>query len=301
MSETTQSAVPMPTELTPIAPGQTPANPLSQYFRHTKITIELPSQGKFWPEGSLNLPEGGEVNVMPLTAKDEIILKSPEGLLSGSSVVDSIASCVPAILNPWVMPAIDVDTVFIAIRIASFDHRLEVTTKCTHCGHSNDNELDLRSLLDSIPKGNIQNSKVVDGLTIEFAPYTFEFVNKQNKMKFEQERLARSIAKTADADEVIKNGYFKGVFQELVEHNTESLVVAILNITLPDGTVVDDRPQITEFVNNASRDTIKQIRDGIQFMNESVAMKPVKIICEAEECKKEYEAVVEFNQSNFFD
>jgi len=299
MSEDNTSSIPLPTELAPATPVLPGGNPLSQYFRHTKISVALPSEGRFWPEGTLELTASKEVEVMPLTARDEIILKSPEGLLSGSSIVDTIASCVPAIKNPWLMPGIDVDTVFIAIRIASFDHKLEITSECTHCKHSNDNELDLRELLDSIPKGNIQNVKIINELTFEFVPYTFEFINKQNKMQFEQERFARSMAKTASADDVINSEYFKNIFKELIVHNTESIVVAIQQIKMPDGTIVMDKEMLKEFVENADRATIKQIRDGIETMNASAAMKPVTIPCV--ECEKTYETTVEFNQSNFFE
>jgi len=292
-----ESKIPLPSELQAATPVN--GNPLSQYFRHIKITVELPSRGKFWPPGSIDLAEDGTIGVMPLTATDEILLKSPEGLLSGSSIVSSIVSCVPSIKNPWLMPAIDVDTVFIAIRLASFNHTLEVSSECKHCGHNNDNALDLRTLLDSIPKGNIQNKHIVNGLTFEFAPYTFEFINKQGKMKFEQEQFARGLSGATSADEVLKSDYYKKVFQELAAHNTEAIVVAISSITLPDGVVIHDSIQITEFITNTDRETIKQIRVGIDAMNKSSAMQPMTIECE--ECEKSYETTVEFNQTNFFE
>ena len=49
------------------APG---ANPLKKYFRQPKLYINLPSKGKFYPAGSLNMPETGELPVFPMTAKD---------------------------------------------------------------------------------------------------------------------------------------------------------------------------------------------------------------------------------------
>ena len=254
MSEETN--VPLPSELSAATPAAPAGNPLTQYFRHTKISVALPSQGKFWPEGTLELPASGEIEVMPLTAKDEIILKSPEGLLSGSSVVEAIASCVPSIKNPWQMPAIDVDTVFIAIRIASFDHELEISSKCKHCDHVNTNILDLRHLIDAIPKGNIKNIKTVGDLTFEFAPYTFEFVNKQNMMRFEQERFTRGLAEAHDAKEIMNSEYFKNMFRELAVHNTEALVVAIKQVSMPSGTIVKDKAQIKELTQNISRNQL---------------------------------------------
>jgi hypothetical protein len=258
----------------------------------------LPSRGKFWPPGSIDLAEDGTIGVMPLTATDEILLKSPEGLLSGSSIVSSIVSCVPSIKNPWLMPAIDVDTVFIAIRLASFNHTLEVSSECKHCGHNNDNALDLRTLLDSIPKGNIQNKHIVNGLTFEFAPYTFEFINKNNKAKFDQEQLARSvITEATPTDE--KSKYFATIFNQLATHNVESLVIAINKIVLQNGAVVTDKAQLTEFINAADRKTIQDIRNNLVKMNDAASIPDITLTCS--ECDETYKTTVEFNQSNFFE
>ena len=34
-------------------PANYEVNPLKKYFRQAKVYITLPSQGKYWPEGSL--------------------------------------------------------------------------------------------------------------------------------------------------------------------------------------------------------------------------------------------------------
>ena len=65
MNENTQ------TDLNPMTGlDKTDSNPLSQYFRHAKIQIELPTGGEFWPDGSLNLNEDKSLAILPMTAKD---------------------------------------------------------------------------------------------------------------------------------------------------------------------------------------------------------------------------------------
>ena len=44
------------------------ANPLKKYFRQPKVYITLPSKGKFYTDGTLNLPENGELPVYAMTA-----------------------------------------------------------------------------------------------------------------------------------------------------------------------------------------------------------------------------------------
>jgi len=274
------------------------SNPLAQYFRHSKLQIALPSGGKFWPDGTLMLNDAKLLDVFPMTARDEIMMKSPDGLLSGTSIADTITSCIPGIKNAWMMPAHDVDTILVAIRLASYEQGLEITTNCTHCDAANKDEIDLTVLLDSITKDSIQNVYTEGDLTFEFAPYTFEFINKNNKAKFDQEQLARSvITEATPTDE--KSKYFATIFNQLATHNVESLVIAINKIVLQNGAVVTDKAQLTEFINAADRKTIQDIRNNLVKMNDAASIPDITLTCS--ECDETYKTTVEFNQSNFFE
>jgi hypothetical protein len=298
MTENTEANnIPLPTDLQP-KPQQIEGNPLSQYFRHTKVMVELPTGGKFWPEGSLELNEADQLEVKPMTARDEILMKNPEGLLSGVSLAETVASCIPGIKDPWAMPAHDIDTVLISIRLASYDHELEIRTVCPHCKATNEDTVDLRSVLDSIPKGQIKNVFTIDELVFEFVPYTFRFTNENNKAKFEQEKLAQTLSSAEITDDE-KQKYFNGMFHKLADHNTEALVTAINRINLPDGNSVNNKNQIKEFVVNASREMIGAIRDKLTEMNQSASIQPVTLTCT--NCEKTYNQQIEFNQSNFFE
>ena len=94
-------------------------NPLRQYFRQPAIYIKLPSQGKYYPPGTLNSSVTGEYPVYPMTAIDEITYRTPDAMFNGQATVNVIQSCVPDIKDAWQMQAIDMDTVLVAIRIAS--------------------------------------------------------------------------------------------------------------------------------------------------------------------------------------
>lgn len=294
-----QNTVPTPTQLAPAAPAVDPnANPLAQYFRHPKLQIQLPTKGKFWPAGTLQLNEDGSLDVLPMTARDEIMMKSPEGLLSGSSIAQTITSCIPGIKDAYQMPGHDVDTALIAIRLASYEHELEIKTTCPKCKEVNENSVDLRALLDSIPKGNITNVYTINELVFEFKPYTWKFINDNNKHQFEQDQFTRSLA-GQDLTDDQKREYFQNTFLKLAQQSTESLVIAISKISLPGGAVVTSKEQITEFINKAPRELIKKIRGDITKMNEAVAYPDIKLTCS--ECEHEYTTSVEFNQANFFE
>ena len=130
--------------------GQNTNNPLQKYFRQAKLHVRLPSGGKYYPPGTLDLPESGEVAIYPLTAKDELLLKTPDSLMNGTATADVIKSCVPQIKNPWYMPSLDVDALIIAIRIATYGPEMTLTVKVPNTGDEKDFTIDLNSILDPI-------------------------------------------------------------------------------------------------------------------------------------------------------
>lgn len=106
------------------------SNPLSQYFRQPAIYIKLPSQGNFYPDGALVAMPNGEYPVLPMTTLDEITYRTPDALFNGQAVVSVIESCMPNIKKGWAVPAVDLDTILVAIRIATYGNDLELSTIC---------------------------------------------------------------------------------------------------------------------------------------------------------------------------
>jgi hypothetical protein len=101
-------------------------NPLTQYFRQPAIYVKLPSNGEHYTPGALTMPANRELPVYPMTAIDEITYRTPDALFNGNAVTNVIKSCIPNIVDPWAIPAMDVDTILVAIRIASYGHIMEV-------------------------------------------------------------------------------------------------------------------------------------------------------------------------------
>ena len=55
-------------------------NPLAKHFRQPAIYLQLPSGGKYWPDGSIDLPLNGQIPVYPMTTRDEISIRTPDAL-----------------------------------------------------------------------------------------------------------------------------------------------------------------------------------------------------------------------------
>jgi len=95
-------------------------NPLSNYLRKPEIYVKLPSGGRWWPADSLETPPNGEFAVLAMNGHDDLAMRNADGLMNGASSVAVIQSCVPGIKNAWVGPNMDIEYLFVAIRIASY-------------------------------------------------------------------------------------------------------------------------------------------------------------------------------------
>ena len=107
----------------------TAGNPLVKHLRQPKIYIKLPSEGHYWPSNALEKTQNGEYPVYAMTAKDEITFKTPDALLNGQATVDVIQSCIPNIKDAWQTPSIDLDAILVAIRMASFGEKIDMSAQ----------------------------------------------------------------------------------------------------------------------------------------------------------------------------
>lgn len=274
-------------------------NPLAKHFRQPSIYLRLPSGGKFYPSGSLELSATGDFPVYPMTIKDEISFKTPDALMNGQGMADVIVSCCPNIKNPWVIPVIDLDPILIAIRIASYGPGMDITSDCPKCKATNENTVDLRTVLDSAPKfNNDKHSIVINELTFEFKPQTYKELNSTQHVTFEQQKIIGLLAASDLSDEE-KQARFKESFDKLTAMNINTLVICIESILTEDEIKVTDPELIKDFLSNTDRKSYETIKNHIEEYIASNAMDPIDIKCS--DCDHVYKTKLEFNQSNFFD
>jgi hypothetical protein len=152
-------------------------NPLRQFFRQPAIYLKLPSAGQYWPAASLDLPANGELPIYPMTAIDEITYRTPDALYNGQAVVNVIQSCIPVIHDAWQLPVVDLNAVLVAIRIASYGHKMEFLSKCPQCGHDHEIVADLRMVLEQIKCPDYNKQIVTGDMEIYFRPMSYKNIN----------------------------------------------------------------------------------------------------------------------------
>ena len=278
--------------------SQQPANPLAKHFRQPAIYLKLPSKGKFYAEGSLDLAITGEIPVFPMTVKDELTLKTPDALMNGEGMANVIKSCCPNIKDAGAIPAPDLDAIFIAIRLASYGQGMDITTACPHCKSPNEHTVDLNVLLNGLTPSDYSEKLVIDDLSISFKPQVYKDVNKINLANFEQKKLINNIL-DADIPDEDKKVMFDESFTKITDLNIDVIINGIASIEVSDA-LVTDYSQIKDYLDNCSRQTYKAIKEKIEELAKKNAVAPVELVCENEECQKPYTAPLTFDQSNFF-
>ena len=282
--------------------GKNTGNPLQKYFRQPKLHIRLPSQGKYYPDGVLEMSDSGEVAVYPLTAKDELLLKTPDSLMNGTATADVIKSCVPAIKQPWYMPSLDVDAVLMAIRIATYGEKMTLTVKVPEIGDEKDYEIDLTTVMEKIMSARYDNVIMVDNMKITLRPLTYiEFTTDAIK-SFEEQRVYSLINDDTVPSEQ-KMERFRQAFIRLTDLTVNTVAKSISQIEV-DGQTVTEPKHILEFMQNTSKEFYTKILNHISEQRDKFGTKPFVATTTKEEQERgapeTFEVPITFDQSNFF-
>ena len=281
-----------------------PVNPLSSFMRQPKIYIRLPSGGEYWPKGSIEIPETGELPVYSMTAKDELMLKVPDALMNGQAIVDVIQHCIPAIKNAWVAPTIDLDVLLIAIRLATYGEMMTTPVK-----FGDDLELeyqmDLRILMDQLMSQISWNPVVPvnDELTVFVRPLTYKQLSSAALKTFETQKIMQVVNdEKISEDDKIK--LFKESFKKLSDATLGTISDSISKIESINGST--DNPEfIKEFIDNADKEVFNIIQQHLENLKNSNSVKPM-IVSVTDEMREKgvtgdtVEVPITFDPSTFF-
>lgn len=277
-------------------------NPLRKYFRQPKVYLNLPSRGKFYPDGVLDMPETRELPVFAMTAKDELLIKTPDALLNGQATVDVIKSCIPNIINPWQMPSVDLDACLVAIRIATYGEKLEITTKVPNLGEDRMFEVDLREILNNLVTPEFENTLVSNDISVELRPLSYREFTDSNLKTFEEQRIF-SLVNDDDMDDATKLSRFNTSFKKLTDLTVTMMSKSIASLTIGE-TSVTNQDHISEFIDNVDKEFFKDITDHLEEQRIKFAIEPIKVSSSDEDIAAgapvTWEVPITFDQSNFF-
>lgn len=270
-------------------------NPLLE--RLSKIpgdTIRLPSRGLFYKNGELDSEvNNGEITLKPMTATDELLMKSPDMLFQGTAVENVIKRCAPQVLKPLKLLTSDVDYILTQLRKISYGAMLPITYDC-ECQTEHDennvakkrkrkldgsNEYEIpidhfiRTTKEIDPKdyNSIYTLELSNGQYVRLKPATFEVFIQTQQMESD------SLKDTEKLQEFISQTF---------THITESI------------DEVTDTEMIKEWYGVAPIALINEIKDRIPKINDWGAEFKYKIKCNS--CNKEVELTTQLNPMYFF-
>lgn len=283
--------------------SQSRNNPLANYMRQPKIYITLPSRGDFWPARSIVVPENGEFPVYSMTARDELMFKTPDALLNGQAVVDVIQSCMPNIKNAWDIPTMDLDTILIAIRLATYGERMPLKHKIPVINEEVEYDIDLRVLLDQ-QQGNhwIEQVAINPNFIIFVKPLTYKHLTQTSIKSFETSRILNMVNDQTLSEEK-KLEIFNSSFSNLTKVTVDLITASIYKIVTEDNEVTDPR-FISEFVANADKEIFDVVQKHLTDLKSNNELKPLTFSTtpeqQAQGAPSTYNVPIDFNNSSFF-
>jgi len=270
------------------------ASVLSKYKRQPKLQISLPSQGKWWPPGSLE--KWQDLDVYSMTSGDEIAIKTPDILFNGDATVKLIQSCIPAIKNAWHVPLVDLYTVLAAIRMASYGENLAITSACPNCAEMTDFDVPFNNLLELYQTKHFISEIRIDELTFHVKPLSYKDLTEVNKQTFKlQRQLQQKIPNIEDQD--VKDIELQKIYDGLSNLQTSTVIHCVSSIETPEG-LEKDWNTINTFIRDSESTLLDKVVDTHVENSESFGMPENRLKCQA--CEHEYTQPSELDWSNFF-
>jgi len=277
-------------------------NPLTSLMRQPKIYVKLPSKGNFWPTGSLDLSPNGEYAVYSMTARDELMLKTPDALMNGQAVVDVIQNCVPAIKDAWQIPSIDLDVILIALRLATYGETMDTTIKLA--GEDFTYNVDLRKLLDSLYETVTWDERINIGkdVALYIKPINYKIISQSSIQNFETQKLMNLVNDSALTEEQ-KIATFRESFKKLTDITVGIINNSVFRIESSTGST-DEPNDIAEFMDNCDKFVFDAVKERLEQLRERNSLKPVQVQATPEMIAAGSDEFIEipliFDPSNFF-
>lgn len=284
-------------------------NPLKRVFRQSNLSIRLPTKGRWYSSEDIELSAEKELAIFPMTALDDILLNTPDAMLNGQALEKVLMNCVPGIKNVKKLMLPDLDAIFVGLKSATNNGKVDYERNCPKCDAENVFDLNCQQLLNTMTF--IDEDLLVvhihdDGLIVHVKPHDFEMRQLYTKKDFEEQKILRALDmadEKADAEhkmnELIKADIlaqhiyasFKSTF-ELVSKSIEKVVMTKDNIT------VVEQEHINEWLLNIGEPKTRLILDEINKLNNVGVIKILPVKCSS--CGHDWEDTITFDPAGFF-
>jgi phage FluMu protein Com len=271
-------------------------NPLLSAYKIPSMYISLPSGGRYYTEKP-KLSVDGELAIYAMTARDEIISKTPDALFNGEATVALLTSCCPDITDPKSTPVNDLMVLLLAIRKASYGDEIDIDMKCPKCNELNMLQIDINRILGSVKVNHVSNTLTLqDKFDIKLKPYNINDRTIIQIQQIQQERMIQELA-NADLTDAERNEKFGKTFVDISTLTIDLMVNCITSVSFDENEITDVET-IREWLHNISSEDYKEMKTHIEKISDSGIDTNFKAACQS--CAHEWESEVELDIANFF-
>lgn len=276
-------------------------NPLIKAYRKPALYITLPSGGQYYdPKPTLSVD--GELAIYPMTARDELITKTPDALFNGEATNTLIRSCAPDIQDPDQIPVNDLLTILLSIRQASYGDKVEVDINCPQCKHINQMAFDANTILaKSKSVEDVDRVVTLSGdFKVTLKPYSLKDRTILQIQQVKQAKMVQALTDSADLSEEEQTERFGKTFVEIANLTVELIANCIEEVDHDTDLEepVFDHDTIKEWLANITTNDYDLIKETVEKLSDSGINQMFKISCQ--ECGHGWDAQVDLDMSNFF-
>lgn len=282
-------------------------NPLQQFFRKPKFTIQLPSRGKWYTKNSLKNPDG-TVEIYAMTAADETRSKTSEIMFNGNSLFDLLKSCAPDIINPESMPTVDLDAVMLSIRRASYGDNLSYEVDVPNTILTTKINLSIEKLVSDLPDASLVWDETLNILSSEktTVSLTIKPLNLKNMFSITKQIIKHQ----QTTDEISRNNQSND--QKIDQLDEQMKHLSALSINMIADSIVkitagefstENSAEIRQFINNIDVEYFKAIQSHIENQKNKLSFKAQPVQSTEEQIQQgapaQWSAPIQFDLTNF--
>ena len=278
---------------------------IQKSFRKVELYTTLPSGGAYWPNGTIDLSSNPskEIGIMPMTMLDEINLRTPDSLLNGEAVVSIIKSCCPQIKDPWQAPLLDLETILVGIRIATYGPQLDVSVNVPQVNVPHEFTIDISDAIANLVPGTFTATHTLsNGHTINIKPMTYRTMTETNIKNYEQARLATNL-KNTEATEEQRMEEIQKSFKNITDLTIKNMADQVTSVDTEDGSI-STTSEVFQYVTNIPAPIAQEIKAIVTEQNRLGTMKPITIPVPEDLVKQGAPETITqslvLDQSNFF-
>jgi len=277
-----------------------PSNPLTPFFRVPKLYVKLPTAGRYYTPDDVDMSINQEVAIYPLTALDQLLLRTPDALLNGESLVKVVKNCAPGVKNPKMLVEPDINVILLGIKIATTGATMELSTPCPSCNHENDYAVELMHLLDTAtPTSADDTISYNDTLLIHLKPYNFTQRNLTLLNEISYNNAIKLIQVNSESDDPEKIQQASATVDTMSRRTFSIISQSISGITIQStGEKITNAQFIEEFLSGITKEQSDIIISKIKELNQSGINADHDFQCAS--CSHEWKQGIDFDPTSFF-